>query len=97
MRHEGTGRFHVAFFQEHSFPGPYEPAEEVKAVRLISHSHHTEGADSLKEAFAQRAETAASLNVPPTNLFDEVVSWDGSHGVVLIYPNWLKVSPALVF
>jgi hypothetical protein len=90
LRHQETGRFHVAFFEEHPFPGPIRPVSEVGVVRLISNMHHTEGAASLPEAFPQRTEMLQKLHLAPTNIFDEVVEWDGHPGVVLFYPNWLK-------
>jgi hypothetical protein len=51
--------------------------------------HHTEGATTLPEALLQRAELLEKLHVPQTNLFEEIVAWDGHLGVVLFYPNWL--------
>lgn len=97
LQHQETDLFHVAFFQEHSFPGPYVPAEKVKIVRLIAHSHHTEGAATMQEALVQREELRQRVQVPKTNLFDEVVAWDGALGAVLIYPNWLKPYPSPSF
>ena len=97
LQHEATHRYHVAFFEERPMPGPIAPVDEVTVVRLTSNMHHTEGAATLKEAINQRAELLEKLQVPSTNLFDEVVAWDGHTGVVLFYPNWLKAvaDPAL--
>jgi hypothetical protein len=96
LQHESTLRFHVAFFEEHTFPGPIQPVSEVPFVRLISKMHHTEGAATMDEALVQRAEMLEKLQVPAANLFDDPVAWDGHLGVVLILPNWLKESPSLV-
>ena len=97
LKHEATHRYHVAFFEERPMPGPIAPVDEVKVVRLTSNMHHTEGALTLAEALDQRAELLQKLLVPSTNLFDEIVSWDGHLGLVLFYPNWLQAVPSPSF
>lgn len=93
LQHQETGRYHVTFFMEDPMPGPIQPFDQTPVVRLTSNMHHTEGAATLAEALVQRSELLKNLQVPATNLFDEVVAWDGHLGVRLFYPNWLTPVP----
>jgi hypothetical protein len=86
-----TGRFHVAFFEEHPMPGPVTSVKDTKFVRLMSKYHHTEGADTIEGAKEQLKEMRAKFLIRDENVSEEPIDWNGELGIVWISPNWLNV------
>ena len=84
-----ANRYHVAFFEEKPWPGPVPEPEDVKIVRLKSRMHHTEGAPDLEGALVHLDELAASIKVPPENVWREPQTWDAEQvAAVWLVPNW---------
>lgn len=84
-----TNTYHSVFFEEVIPPSP-PPAMETPTVRLRSKMHHTTGAPTHDEAKRHAAELWTQILVPPESVWlDEVIPWDGSHGVVIFRSNWL--------
>lgn len=87
LHHVQTGRYHAALFLERPFPGPLEPFNEVRIVRLVSRGHHTDGSDTLEGAQDHVDQLKSTVDVHG-NVFRDPVAWDGRQGVVLIRENW---------
>ena len=89
LHHTQTGRYHAALFLERPFPGPIQALEDVRVVRLASHAHHTEGADTLEGAQAHVDDLTSKIEVHG-NVFRDPIPWDGAHGAILIRENWRR-------
>jgi hypothetical protein len=89
LEDQNTGRFHVAFFEEHPMPGPVPSVEETNPVRLKSRMHHTAGADTLEGAQQHLRELREQIVLPDANVCDTPIDWNGEIGIVWLVENWV--------
>ena len=83
-----TDTFHAAYFEEKMMPGPIVQVSAVATVRLMSHMHHTEGAESFAGAQEHLKDLATKIELPETNIVrDRAIPWDG-YPFILMVPNW---------
>lgn len=79
-----TGRYHVAFFEEHLFPGGLDAEINQNVVRLKSKMHHTSGAESLEGALEHLEDMKTKILLPEQNIWKEPREWDGEIGIVYL-------------
>jgi hypothetical protein len=83
-----TGRFHVAFFEEHPMPGPVKPIAELPFIKLKSNMHHTGGADTLEGAKQHLNELRTKIQLPDANVLDEIAIEVKDPILVWLVQNW---------
>lgn len=81
--------YHVAFLEERPFPGALQSPEDTKLVRLACKLSRTEGRSTLEEAEKDFLELSEQIRLPDTNLWTQVMEWDGEMGPVWVVNNWL--------
>jgi hypothetical protein len=82
--------YHIAFLEEHPFPGLVPPVGEAPLVRLGCKMSRTEGRATLEEARADMPELTNVIQVPEKNLWEEVLDWDGELAPIWLVPNWTR-------
>lgn len=79
-----TGKYHAAFFEESPLPGGNE---EVGFLRLKSKMHHTQGAETIEDAFKHVDDMRQKVHVSDDNVWREPKDWDGTQGLVWVVPK----------
>ena len=83
-----TGKFHAAFFEEHSMPGDIKSIEETKIVRLKSKMHHTGGSDTIEGSLVHLEELSSKIHLSENNIWKDPIEWDGQLPITWVIPKW---------